>query len=120
MATHRLYVGMINATVIWRLAGYDIIPYIPKTTHLTPKQRQQNDTYLQMIRKTLDTDYFYFSYWYDITHSQQRLHKMSFEERSRGLIERADSRFVWNGALLKNFQCNEMRRFQLPLILGCM
>ncbi|XP_061402641.1 phosphatidylinositol-3-phosphatase SAC1 [Musca vetustissima] len=118
VATHRLYVGMIDGGVIWRLAGYDIIPYIPKTTHLTPKQREHNETYLQMLRKTLDTNYFYFSYAFDITHSQQRLHTMAVEERQQSLFERADKRFVWNGALLNNFQCNEMRNFQLPLILG--
>lgn len=119
MATHRLYVGMIYGAVIWRLAGYDIIPYIPKTTHLTPKQREHNDIYLQMLRKTLDTNHFYFSYYYDMTHSQQRLYSMSYEERNRSLFERADNRFVWNGALLNNFNCSEMRNFQLPLILGC-
>lgn len=119
MATHRLYVGMIYGAVIWRLAGYDIIPYIPKTTHLTPKQREHNDIYLQMLRKTLDTNHFYFSYYYDMTHSQQRLYSMSYEERNRSLFDRADTRFVWNGALLNNFNCSEMRNFQLPLILGC-
>lgn len=119
VATHRLYVGMIDGGVIWRLAGYDLIPYIPTTTHLTPKQREHNETYLQMLRKTLDTNHFYFSYNFDITHTQQRLHTMAIEERQQCLYERADKRFVWNGALLSNFNCNEMRNFQLPLILGC-
>lgn len=76
VATHRLYIGIINNAIIWRLAGYDIIPYIPSITHLTQKQREQNETYLQMLRKTLDMQYFYFSYWYDLTHTQQRLHAM--------------------------------------------
>lgn len=110
---------MIYGAVVWRLAGYDIIPYIPKTTHLTPKQRENNEVYLQMLRKTLDTQHFYFSYWYNITHTQQRLHNMSIEQKSKSLIERADKRFVWNAALLNNFNCNEMRQFQLPIILGC-
>ncbi|XP_065363611.1 phosphatidylinositol-3-phosphatase SAC1 [Calliphora vicina] len=120
VATHRLYVGIINGAVIWRLAGYDIIPYIPTTTHLTPKQREHNETYLQMLRKTLDTNYFYFSYdeRYDITHSVQRKCNMTTDLNSLSIIERADSRFVWNGALLNNFQCKEMQQFQLPLILG--
>lgn len=121
VATHRLYVGMINGAVIWRLAGYDIIPYIPTTTHLTQKQREHNETYLQMLRKTLDTNYFYFSYddRYDITHTLQRKCDMPMDMSSLSVIERADSRFVWNGALLNNFKCKEMQQFQLPLILGC-
>ena len=37
----------------------------------------------------------------------------------QGLLERADARFVWNGELLRNFNGTEMRKFQLPLIMGC-
>lgn len=120
MATHRLYVGMLNGAVIWRLAGYDLIPYIPTTTHLTQKQREHNERYLQMLRKTLDTKYFYFSYQGDITHTYQRQYALPIETKiKQHLFERADKRFVWNGALLNNFNCPEMGKFQLPLILGC-
>lgn len=34
------------------------------------------------------------------------------------MFERADDRFVWNGALLRNLNCPEMRKFALPIILG--
>lgn len=118
VATHRLYIGILNSAVIWRLAGYDIIPYIPSVTHMTQKQREQNETYLMMLRKTLDTRYFYFSYLYDLTHTQQRLHGTSPGFLEKGLLERADSRFVWNANILNNFNCKEMRKFQLPLMLG--
>lgn len=76
VATHRLFVGVINGQVIWRLAGFDVIPYIPSLTHLSETQKVQNETYLQMIRNILDTPYYYFSYTYDISHSLQRLHSM--------------------------------------------
>uniref|UniRef100_W8BM43 Phosphatidylinositol-3-phosphatase SAC1 n=1 Tax=Ceratitis capitata TaxID=7213 RepID=W8BM43_CERCA len=118
VATHRLYVGMLNGAIIWRLAGYDIIPYIPTITHLRPKQREQNETYLNMLRQTLDTRFFYFSYWYDLTHTLQRLHGMPPDFMKNGLFDRADERFVWNGALLRNFNCPEMRKFALPIVLG--
>lgn len=76
VATHRLFIGILNGAIIWRLAGYDIIPYIPSITHLTQDQRTQNESYLEMLREALDSHYYYFSYWYDLSHSQQRLHSM--------------------------------------------
>lgn len=38
VATHREYVGQINGQVIWRLAGYDIIPYMSATHFLSVTQ----------------------------------------------------------------------------------
>lgn len=38
VATHREFVGVINGHVIWRLAGHDLIPYIPSTIHLSELQ----------------------------------------------------------------------------------
>lgn len=119
IATHRIAVGFINNQVIWRLAGIDIIPYIPSVLHLSESQKQENETYLSMIHSMLDTPYLYFSYSYDITHTLQRLHSMSPEFLKLSLLERADSRFVWNGHLLSNFQKPEHRRYCLPLLLGC-
>lgn len=112
-------VGFINNQVIWRLAGIDIIPYIPSVLHLNESQKRENETYLSMVRLMLDTPYLYFSYSYDITHTLQRLHSMSPEFLNMSLLERADSRFVWNGHLLKTFQKPELRRYCLPLVMGC-
>lgn len=38
VATHREYVGQINGQVIWRLAGYDIIPYMSASHFLSVTQ----------------------------------------------------------------------------------
>ena len=119
IATHRLPVGYINNQVIWRLAGIDIIPFIPSLLHLNENQKNENETYLSMVRATLDMPYLYFSYSYDITHTLQRLHSMSPDLLGMSLLERADSRFVWNGNLLKPFQKPELRRYCLPLLMGC-
>lgn len=119
IATHRVPVGFINNQVIWRLAGIDVLPYIPSVLHLNENQKQENETYLSMIRSILDTPYLYFSYSYDITHSLQRLHSMSPEFLSMSLLDRADSRFVWNGDMLKGFQRPELRQYCLPLLMGC-
>jgi phosphatidylinositol 4-phosphatase len=82
-------------------------------------QKQQNEYYLDMMKQLLDTPYLYFSYTYDLTHSLQRLNSMSPEFLQLGLLERADTRFVWNGFLLKSFQKPHFRQYSLPLILGC-
>lgn len=119
IATHRLPVGFINNQVIWRLAGVDVIPYIPSLLHLNEPQQLENEIYLSMIRSILDTPYLYFSYSYDITHTLQRLHSMSPEFLRMTLLERADSRFVWNGNLLNAFQKPELRNYCLPLLMGC-
>lgn len=119
VATHRVAVGFVNNQVIWRLAGFDIIQYIPSMLHLNETQKKENDTYLAMIRTILDTPYLYFSYSYDITHTLQRLHSMSPDQLSLSLFERADQRFVWNSHLLKPFQRPELINYCLPLLLGC-
>lgn len=120
VATHRVAVGFINNQVVWRLAGFDIIQYIPSTLHLNETQKEKNEIYLSMIRTILDTPYLYFSYSYDLTHTLQRLHSMSPDQLSASLLERADQRFVWNLHLLRSFQRPDMRNYCLPLLLGCM
>lgn len=96
VATHRVFVGYVNQEVIWRLAGFDLISYHNSLTHLNEAQKVQNDTYLEMVRNVLDTPNFYFSYTYDLSHTQQRLHGASKEFMQMGLAERSDTRFVWN------------------------
>ncbi|XP_017843031.1 phosphatidylinositide phosphatase SAC1 isoform X2 [Drosophila busckii] len=114
VATHRLFVGVLNGAVVWRLAGYDIIPYIPNAI-----QRSENESYLLMLRKMLDTKYFYFSYRYDLTQTLQRQRNLGASLQGKlGLLQRADQRFVWNGNVLRQFKCDNMERFQLPLVLG--
>ncbi|XP_055383120.1 phosphatidylinositol-3-phosphatase SAC1 [Condylostylus longicornis] len=118
VATHRIFVGLINGQVIWRLAGYDIIPYIPTTMHLTQQQKLQNEKYFEMLKKVLDTPFLYFSYSYDLTHTLQRLHSIPPDLFMSGLLDSADHRFVWNNYLLRNFNCSEMKAFALPIVLG--
>lgn len=74
-----------------------------------------------MIRNVLDMNYYYFSYTYDITHSLQRLQSMNSCPLflRLGLCERADKRFVWNGHLLKDFRKPDLKKYCLPLMMGC-
>lgn len=119
VVTHRVFVGLLNGQVIWRMAGFEIIPYIPTAINMTDTQKTQNDIYVSMLRVVLDTPFFYFSYTHDLTHTLQRLHSMPPEFLQVGLAERAESRFVWNGFLLQNFQTPMLRKYCLPVIHGC-
>lgn len=120
VATHRIFVGILSGQAIWQLAGYEILP--PAAGMLpTDELRAQNDAYVAMLRRTLDTPFFYFSYAYDLTHSLQRLHAQRQPQRS--LAARAEPRFVWNGSLLANCRVADgdaavLRHFALPLVHG--
>lgn len=117
--THRIFVGLLNGHPIWQLAGYELIPYLPGVSHLTEEQKVQNELYLGMVRQTLDTPSYYFSYTSDLTHTQQRLKAMPEDQQKLGVYERADKRFVWNDFALRSFMRQDLRRYALPVILGC-
>lgn len=82
-------------------------------------QKNHNDIYVSMVKSVLNTPFFYFSYTYDLSHTLQRLHSTSPDFKQLGLAERADQRFIWNRHILKEFQKLGLKRFCLPLILGC-
>lgn len=119
VATHREFVGLINNHAIWRLAGFDLIPYANSLTHLSTTQITQNESYLSMVRQMLDTPYYYFSYTYDLTHTLQRLHSMPQHFLNMGLADRADPKFLWNGSILKSLQKPDTKKYCLPIMMGC-
>ena len=52
-----------------------------------------------MMKQVLATPYFFFSYNYDLSHSRQRYEEniaSSGETMAQSLVERAETRFVWN------------------------
>ncbi|XP_059055705.1 phosphatidylinositol-3-phosphatase SAC1 [Achroia grisella] len=118
VAKYRILAGRLNGHDIFQLAGTDIIPYARSTTHLTSKQIEDNNTYERMLRAALETPGIYFSYGYDLTHTLQRLHSVAADFHKMSLASRADSRFLWNGHLLKDFSHDQFARFALPIIEG--
>lgn len=80
VATHRIYVGMINDAVIWRLVGYDILPF-HTTSNVTSRRKKQNEHFLKMLRKTLETPHLYFSYSYPLTQSLERAQSIPLQKR---------------------------------------
>jgi hypothetical protein len=56
-----------------------MIPYTRTMLHLDEKQIRNNTIYLEMIKSVLNTQHFYFSYTYDLSHTMQRLHNTTPE-----------------------------------------
>lgn len=57
-----------------------------------------------MIDDILATPSFFFSYSFDLSHTQQRLAHTTENFRDIPLIDRADYRFVWNSHMIAPFQ----------------
>ncbi|KDR20269.1 phosphatidylinositide phosphatase SAC1 isoform X2 [Zootermopsis nevadensis] len=112
-------VGTINGETIWKVAEIEVISYTRTLLHLTEKQISKNKLYISMVENVLNTPFLYFSYSYDITHTQQRLHNTTPEFLQMPYHERADLRFVWNGHLLRELTNQpELSKFCLPLLHG--
>ncbi|XP_066599746.1 phosphatidylinositol-3-phosphatase SAC1 isoform X2 [Prorops nasuta] len=110
---------MIAGEHIYEITSTDVIPYVISTLHLSEKQIQNNNAYLQMIKTVLNTPHFYFSYTYDLSHTMQRLHNTTPEFLQMPLHERADTRFVWNSFLMQDLASSpEQYKFCLPIIHG--
>ncbi|XP_002163746.2 phosphatidylinositol-3-phosphatase SAC1 [Hydra vulgaris] len=119
VVSKRKVVGLINGEEIWQMKEADLIPFPKSTTHLTESQIRDNKIFIQMASSALQTDGFYFSYTFDITHSAQRLYNTSSDFKDAPLYERADHRFVWNQSMLNLFIVQpELSSFVLPLMHG--
>uniref|UniRef100_A0A182U2I6 Phosphatidylinositol-3-phosphatase SAC1 n=1 Tax=Anopheles melas TaxID=34690 RepID=A0A182U2I6_9DIPT len=116
VVTHRIFVGLINNEPVWQMAGSDLIPLTPTLTHLSESQKEQNETYLAMMRQVLDTPFFYFSYGYDLTNTMQRIGSNPKVGDNVSLFGQSDKRFVWNVGLMENFPL--LVRYVLPIIHG--
>lgn len=99
--TDKVKMGDLNGIPIYRVTGTEVISYCKTMLHLTESQIQDNRIYVSMLQQSLQTEYFYFSYSYDLSHTLQRLHNTSPDFLHMSLIERADQRFIWNGHMLR-------------------
>ncbi|XP_054715985.1 phosphatidylinositol-3-phosphatase SAC1-like [Uloborus diversus] len=117
--TKKSIVGDVCGQAIWRIEDTDVIPYARTMLHLTDEQSQYNKSYLSMVQSVLKTPYFYFSYTYDLSHTLQRLHNTSPDFLQMPLFQRADSRFIWNSYVMRDFLAQqELQNYWLPVIHG--
>uniref|UniRef100_UPI00398E5790 phosphatidylinositol-3-phosphatase SAC1-B n=1 Tax=Pristiophorus japonicus TaxID=55135 RepID=UPI00398E5790 len=117
--TKKQKMGDLFNHAVWKATEFSIISYKKTVLHLTEMQMLDDKTFLTMLNSVLNTDGFYFSTTYDLTHTLQRLANTSPEFQEMTLLERADQRFVWNGHLLREFAAQpELHRFAVPVIHG--
>jgi len=107
---------------VWRVVETEIISYARSEHHLTQTQCETNRKYTEMMKQVLATPYFFFSYNYDLSHSRQRYEEniaSSGETMAQSLVERAETRFVWNWKMMEGLRANpSLHRYCLPVIHG--
>lgn len=74
-------------------------------------------TFCSMIQAVINVDGYYYSNTYDITHTLQRLQNTSPDFRNLPMLERADTRFVWNHFVMKDIAMH--REVLMKKIAAC-
>jgi len=120
VVTRKARLGQIGGSEVWRMVETEIISYARAEHHLTASQLEANRRYTGMLQQVLSTPYFYFSYSLDLTQSRQRLDTLKSPEfSSKSLLDRCDTRFVWNYYILSPLATNpQLHRYTLPVIHG--
>ena len=106
-----LQVGHITSEnhAVWRMSEAAILPFSKSSMHLTEDERTLNQKQLNLIEYLLKEKYFYFSYTYDLTSSQQRLNSVFCQQQqingaSKSLpISSHNPTFAWNFNILRPF-----------------
>ena len=105
---------------MWRVVETEIISFARSEHHLTQTQCETNRKYTEMMKQVLSTPYFFFSYNYDLSHSRQRFEETiasSSEMMAQSLVQRAETRFVWNWKMMEGLRANpSLHRYCLPMI----
>jgi len=119
VVTDRALVGVLNGHSIWKVLKFEVIPYQKSFIHLTQSQKFDLQTFQSMLQESLNTESFYYSTSFDLTHTMQRLETVDSEFFNDGLCARADQRFVWNLFGLQSFiEQPQLQRFTLPIMHG--
>ncbi|KRZ23134.1 Nodal modulator 1 [Trichinella pseudospiralis] len=120
-------IGKIYHQKIFKATKCTVFSFASSLLHLSESEIQDNIIYVDMLQSVLNTESFYYSTTFDLTHTLQRLHNTSPEFLTMALYERADQRFVWNYHMLQdlfNVERNESTKafpyemFAIPMMLG--
>ncbi|KAK3698605.1 hypothetical protein QZH41_014585 [Actinostola sp. cb2023] len=93
--TRKRLVGYIQGNEVWKVLGTEVLPFPRALLHLNEDQVYYNKLYLSMVTSVLQTDGFYFSCSYDLTHTVQRLSRTSPEFLQMPLFERVGQENMW-------------------------
>jgi hypothetical protein len=73
-----------------------VVPLFRNVRLLSSRKQSDEDRYLQLLHTAFSQHQFFYSFTYDVTHTQQRLAKFSQRALSEPMWTRADHRFFWN------------------------
>lgn len=119
VVSSKLKVGTLLGNDIYRVENFELISYVKNENKLMENENKSNEMSKRMIHSVLQTDYFYFSYTYDLTHSLQQLNNTSPDFINQPLFNRADPKFVWNKFLIETLDSRrEFTNYMLPLVHG--
>lgn len=115
VVTAKLKIGtLLGKHEVYRIENVELLPYVRNEG-----QDRSNDLTKRMIKSVLTTDYFYFSYTYDLTHSMQQLNVTNPDKLDGNLYHRADPKYLWNRFLIETLDKRvEFTHYMLPLVHG--
>eukprot|EP00753_Platysulcus_tardus_P014954 PLAT4673.1.p2 GENE.PLAT4673.1~~PLAT4673.1.p2 ORF type:complete len:600 (-),score=342.66 PLAT4673.1:97-1872(-) len=105
-----------HGSTIYRVTRSNVLPLFTGT----PSGRAATDDarYRRMLLYVLSRKRFYFSPSYDLTNSAQRQGVMEPAVKELPRSSRADRRFFWNAAMLKDFIDEALEEWVQPMIQG--
>ena len=108
MINRKIKIGDIQGHSVWRLESVEFIPLSSTVATSSTVENDSHNHCVNLVRETLATPYFYFSYTRDITNSLQRQHDKPFmdknlEDKSSNVWRSSDRRFVWNYFMANKF-----------------
>ncbi|GAM18930.1 hypothetical protein SAMD00019534_021050 [Acytostelium subglobosum LB1] len=120
--TEKTDVGCIRGKhqSIHKVSKTQIFPILREPVPLSEEEKKEERTYITVLSDMLESFDFYFSYDFDVTHSEQRVSDIENDPHlsTLPLWKRADERFFWNRHLQQIFIKNEFHPFILPIMDG--
>ena len=102
--TEAKFIAILHCCYIFLISEVDLLPF---TTLKDPEL-------VRDFRGFINSNYFYFSYNYDLTNALDR----AFKLRDSSSFENYDSKYFWNGFITQDFQKAQATELILPVISG--
>jgi phosphatidylinositol 4-phosphatase len=96
-----------------------VVPLFRNGKPLSESKQRDEERYLMLLHKAFSEHQFFFSPAHDITHTQQRITKLSADNsrfNAQHLWERADSRFFWNQTVVGDLVSREAHEWIVPFM----
>lgn len=109
----------LNEHTIWCATKFAVLPYYGNQSNMSDTEKSVNETYKKMLEQFLNTQYFYFSYTYDLTNTMQRTQQGLDSASQLQKKLQPDQRFNWNGTLVRNLDVQpDQAHYFVTIMLG--